>query len=101
MTEFIKKKEVKKNWYKIDATNLIVGRLASEITKILRGKKKTSFTPNMDDGDFVIVTNARKIKFTEKSFLKRFITNILDFQAELRKQHQIKFLKRTHLELLN
>lgn len=40
MTEFIKKKEVKKNWYKIDATNLIVGRLASEITKILRGKKK-------------------------------------------------------------
>lgn len=40
MTEFIKKKEVKKNWYKIDATNLIVGRLASEITKILRGTKK-------------------------------------------------------------
>ena len=66
MTEFIKKKEVKKNWYKIDATNLIVGRLASEITKILRGTKKTSFTPNMDDGDFVIVTNARKIKFTGK-----------------------------------
>jgi large subunit ribosomal protein L13 len=91
MTEFIKKKEVKKNWYKIDATNLIVGRLASEITKILRGKKKTSFTPNMDDGDFVIVTNAKKIKFT----------NILDFQVELRKQHQIKFLRRTRLELLN
>jgi large subunit ribosomal protein L13 len=68
MTEFIKKKEVKKNWYKIDATNLIVGRLASEITKILRGTKKTSFTPNMDDGDFVIVTNARKIKFTGKKF---------------------------------
>ncbi|MFZ9219618.1 MAG: 50S ribosomal protein L13, partial [Candidatus Fonsibacter ubiquis] len=71
MTEFIKKKEVKKNWYKIDATNLIVGRLASEITKILRGKKKTSFTPNMDDGDFVIVTNARKIKFTGKKFSKK------------------------------
>ena len=68
MTEFIKKKDVKKSWYKIDATNLIVGRLASEITKILRGTKKTSFTPNMDDGDFVIVTNARKIKFTGKKF---------------------------------
>ena len=63
--------EGKKNWYKIDATNLIVGRLASEITKILRGKKKTSFTPNMDDGDFVIVTNARKIKFTGKKFSKK------------------------------
>ena len=71
MTEFLKKKEVKKNWYKIDATNLIVGRLASEITKILRGKKKTSYTPNMDDGDFVIVTNARKIKFTGKKFSKK------------------------------
>ncbi len=73
MTEFIRKKEVKKNWYKIDATNLIVGRLASEITKILRGKKKTSFTPNMDDGDFVIVTNARKLKFTGKKFSKKLL----------------------------
>jgi large subunit ribosomal protein L13 len=101
MTEFIKKKEVKKNWYKIDATNLIVGRLASEITKILRGKKKTSFTPNMDDGDFVIVTNARKLKFTGKKFSKKSITNILAIQVVLKKLLQIKFLKKILLELLN
>ena len=92
MTEFIKKKDVKKSWYKIDATNLIVGRLASEITKILRGTKKTSFTPNMDDGDFVIVTNARKIKF---------IINIQAIQVGLRKLLQIKFFKKIHLELSN
>ncbi len=68
MTEFIKKSELKNNWYHIDATNVVVGRLASEISKILRGKNKTTFTPNMDNGDFVVVTNVEKIKFTGKKF---------------------------------
>ena len=64
MTDFIKKSEIQNNWYHIDATNAVVGRLAAEISKILRGKNKTTFTPHMDDGDFVIVTNISKIKFT-------------------------------------
>jgi len=64
MTDFIKKSEIQNNWYHIDATNAVLGRLAAEISKILRGKNKATFTPHMDDGDFVIVTNISKIKFT-------------------------------------
>ena len=68
MTDFIKKNEIQNNWYHIDATNAVVGRLAAEISKILRGKNKATFTPHMDDGDFVIVTNISKIKFTGNKF---------------------------------
>ena len=66
MTNFIKKEEIKNNWVLIDAENAIVGRLAAYISKVLRGKNKSKFTPNMDNGDFVIVTNIEKIKFTGK-----------------------------------
>ena len=68
MTSFIKKNEVINNWYIIDANNAIVGRLATIISKIIRGKNKTNFTPHMDHGDFVIVKNVEKIKFTGKKF---------------------------------
>ena len=66
MTDFIKKDEIKNNWLLIDAKNAIVGRLAAYISKALRGKNKSQFTPHMDNGDFVIVTNIEKIKFTGK-----------------------------------
>ena len=68
MTPFIKKKEIKKDWYIIDAENAAVGRLASYISKVLRGKNKSTFNPHMDNGDFVVVTNIDKIKFTGKKF---------------------------------
>ncbi len=68
MTPFIKKKDIKKNWYIINAENAVVGRLASFISKVLRGKNKSSFNPHIDNGDFVIVTNIDKIKFTGKKF---------------------------------
>ena len=66
MTPFIKKKEIKNNWILIDADNAVVGRLAAYISKVLRGKNKTTFNPHMDNGDFVIVTNIEKMKFTGK-----------------------------------
>tara|TARA_Y100000996_G_C22557059_1_gene655855 strand:+ start:5392 stop:5853 length:462 start_codon:yes stop_codon:yes gene_type:complete len=66
MTPFIKKKDIKNNWYLLNADNLIVGRLAVYISKILRGKNKPQFNPNQDNGDFVIVTNIEKIKFSGK-----------------------------------
>lgn len=59
---------ITKNWFLIDATDLVLGRLASQIAKILRGKHKTCFTPHMDCGDYVIVINAEKIKLTGKKF---------------------------------
>ena len=68
MTPFIKKKEVKKDWYVIDAENAAVGRLASYISKVLRGKNKPTFNPHIDNGDFVVVTNIDKIKFSGKKF---------------------------------
>ncbi len=64
MTPFIKKKEVKNNWLLIDAENAVVGRLAAYISRVLRGKNKTTFNPHIDNGDFVVVTNIKKMKFT-------------------------------------
>ena len=68
MTPFIKKKEIKKDWYIIDAQNAVVGRLAAYISKVLRGKNKSTYNPHMDNGDFVVVTNIEKIKFSGKKF---------------------------------
>ena len=71
MTPFIKKKDIKKDWYIINAENAVVGRLAAYISKVLRGKNKATFNPHMDNGDFVVVTNIDKIKFTGKKFTEK------------------------------
>ena len=68
MTPFIKKKDIKNDWYVINAQNIAVGRLAAFISKILRGKNKPTFNPHIDNGDFVVVTNIDKIRFTGKKF---------------------------------
>ena len=68
MTKFVKNSEIKCNWYEIDAKNAVVGRLATVISKIIRGKNKTTYTPHMDDGDFVVVKNIEQIRFTGKKF---------------------------------
>ena len=68
MTPFIKKKEIKKDWFIINAENAAVGRLAAFISKVLRGKNKPTFNPHIDNGDFVVVTNIDKIKFTGKKY---------------------------------
>ena len=68
MTDFVKTKDIKNSWLLIDATNAIVGRLAVFISKTIRGKNKSTFTPHMDHGDFLIVKNVEKIKFTGNKF---------------------------------
>ncbi len=57
---------IERKWYVVDATNMTLGRLASEVAKVLRGKNKAIFTPFIDTGDYVIVINAEKIKVTGK-----------------------------------
>ena len=57
---------IERKWYVVDATNMTLGRLASEVAKVLRGKNKPIFTPFLDTGDYVIVINAEKIKVTGK-----------------------------------
>jgi large subunit ribosomal protein L13 len=71
MTPFIKKKDIKNDWYVINAQNAAVGRLAAFISKVLRGKNKSTYNPHIDNGDFVVVTNIDKIKFTGKKFTNK------------------------------
>lgn len=60
----LKPAEAQKKWYVIDAENKIVGRLATEVADILRGKRNPQYTPHTDSGDFVVIINAEKVKFT-------------------------------------
>ena len=71
MTPFIKKKEIRNNWYLINAENAVVGRLAAYISNVLRGKHKPTYNKHMDNGDFVIVTNINKMKFTGKKLTNK------------------------------
>jgi large subunit ribosomal protein L13 len=59
-----KESEVQRDWYVVDATNQVLGRLATQIATLLRGKHKPTFTPHIDGGDFVVVVNAEKVRVT-------------------------------------
>lgn len=63
-TEFIKADQVERKWLVVDATDMPLGRLASEIAVVLRGKHRPTYTPNADTGDFVVVINAEKVRLT-------------------------------------
>lgn len=63
-TQVAKKTEVARDWYLVDAENQVLGRIATQIANVLRGKNKPTFTPSVDTGDFVIVVNAEKIALT-------------------------------------
>ena len=71
LTYSIKSKEIKKKWLMIDADGLVLGRVASHIASLLRGKHKATFTPHMDCGDHVVVINAKKIKLTGNKSKKK------------------------------
>lgn len=63
-TQVAKKEEVTRNWYLVDAENQVLGRMATQIANVLRGKNKPTYTPSVDTGDFIIVVNAEKIALT-------------------------------------
>lgn len=65
-TYLAKPLEVERKWYVVDATDMVVGRLAAEVAAILRGKNKPTFTNNVDTGDYVIIINAEKVRLTGK-----------------------------------
>ncbi len=67
-TKYAKHAEVKRDWFVVDATDLVVGRMATEIAKVLRGKHKPTYTPSTDVGDFIIVINAEKAVFTGNKY---------------------------------
>src|ERR1700712_3646668 len=78
--------DIQKKWILIDATGLVVGRLAVIIAMRLRGKHKPSFTPHMDDGDHVIVINAEKVVFTGKKFEDKVYYHYTGFQGGIKER---------------
>ena len=68
---------IERKWYVVDAEGQTLGRLASQVASVLRGKNKPTYTPSMDTGDYVIVVNADKIKVTGKKLDQKSTTDIL------------------------
>ncbi len=80
-TEFAKKETVQRKWYVIDAQDQVLGRLAAEIARRLRGKHKPIYSPHVDTGDYIIVVNADNIRLTGKKWRTKCITDIPDILA--------------------
>ena len=75
---------IDRKWYVVDAAGMTLGRLASEVAKVLRGKNKPIFTPHMDTGDYVIVINAEKIKVTGKKLDQKIYYHHSDYVGSLK-----------------
>lgn len=83
-TAFVKKEETSRNWYVADATGQTLGRFATRIAKILMGKHKPTYTPNVDNGDFVVVINAEKIKVTGKKLTDKIYYHHTGYMGHLK-----------------
>ncbi len=100
MTKFIKKDQISSSWFLIDAKNLVVGRLASIISKIIRGKNKSTYTPHMDHGDFVVVKNIEHIKFTGKKFQNKTYFRHTGYPGGIKRTTPEKLLNKKPGEVL-
>ena len=76
--------KLEKKWYVVDASGMVLGRLASEVASVLRGKNKPEFTPNVDTGDYVVVVNADKIKVTGKKLDQKIYYRHSDYVGSLK-----------------
>ena len=94
MTPFAKKKDLKNNWYLVNAENLVVGRLAAYISKVLRGKNKAKYDPQQDNGDFIIVTNIEKIKFTGKKFKNKKYYKHTGYPGGIKETHPFNLMEK-------
>ena len=81
-----KKEEVVRNWYVVDAEGLTLGRLATKVAHVLRGKHKPTYTPNIDCGDYVIITNASKVVLTGDKLDKKIYYNHSGYTGGLRER---------------
>jgi large subunit ribosomal protein L13 len=99
-TLHMRKEDVKKQWYLIDANDRVLGRLASKIANILRGKDKAIFSPHVDTGDFVIVVNAEKVKLTGDKLKGKFYYHHSGYPGGLKAISAEKMLSKKPEELL-
>ncbi len=86
-------KDIVRKWYVIDAENVVLGRLATEVASILRGKNKPTFTPNMDCGDYVIIINAEKVALTGNKLNDKLYIHHTGYNSGLRTRTAKKMLE--------
>ena len=77
---------IERKWYVVDATDKTLGRLASEVANVLRGKNKPIFTPNLDTGDYVIIINASKVKVTGKKLDQKIYHDHSDYVGGMKEE---------------
>ncbi len=99
-TTMLKPSEVKKEWYIVDANGQTLGRLATKVAAVLRGKHKPSFTPHVDCGDYVIVINADKIVYTGDQVEKKYYYSHSMYPGGLRKRSIGEMKKNYPVELV-
>ncbi len=88
---------VERKWYVVDADGMTLGRLASEVAKVLRGKNKAIFTPHLDTGDYVIIVNAEKVKVTGKKMEQKIYYRHSDYVGGM-KETTLKEMLKKHPE---
>jgi large subunit ribosomal protein L13 len=94
-TYFAKKTDVQRKWHLIDAEGMIVGRLASQVAKILKGKNKTIFTPHTDTGDFVVIVNADKVRFTGRKLQEKLYIHHSGYPGGIKMKTALELMKKT------
>jgi len=97
-TEFFTRDVEKQDWYVVDARDKVLGRLATAVASVLRGKHKPTFTPNADIGDFVIVVNAEKVKLTGRKMSEKLYRRHSGYMGGLKETTPEKVLATTHPE---
>ena len=101
MKSYMQKKEtVERNWYVVDATDMPLGRLASKVAHILRGKNKATYTPHIDCGDYVIITNCEKVKLTGNKLDKKIYYNHSRYAGGLRERTAKEMIERFPVEMV-
>ena len=101
MKTFMEKKEnVDRKWYVIDAEGVTLGRLATKVATILKGKHKTTYTPHVDCGDYVIVINAEKVNLTGNKLNDKMYYNHSGFPGGLRERNAAEMIEKYPVEMV-
>lgn len=99
-TSYAKKEDIKRTWYLIDAKDKILGRLATKVASLLKGKHKVLYTPHVDSGDGVVVVNCEKIRVTGKKLAEKMYKRFSGYPSGLKLESLESLLKRRPQEVL-